>query len=184
MTPVLSIWLLITPMRQSVLQSRANDERNGAGSWQSVLAIKRAPRGGRLSTSWITAPTLGHETGRARRPGRTRWPSGAGGAGSSPAGGALGFGWPEGDFGLRRPSTREIGNPERQSRCLAHQRGPKGFAWPASDRARPTCKSPRDWAVRQRLAANAAPVDASAPGRSLSRCVSYERAHRRAHWWW
>jgi hypothetical protein len=48
---------------------------------------------GRPMTGWIRTPAQRHLADATRRPGQTRWPSGAGGAGSSPAGGAKCFRW-------------------------------------------------------------------------------------------
>jgi hypothetical protein len=66
----------------------------GNQNWQS----DEHHRDGQTFTGWIRTPAQRDLGARARRPGRSGWPSGAGGAGSRTAGGALGFGWSEPRF--------------------------------------------------------------------------------------
>jgi hypothetical protein len=57
-------------------------------SWRSILAINAGARQRQGQTSKTIGPTQEHWASPDRRLGRTGLPSGAGGAGSSPAGGA------------------------------------------------------------------------------------------------
>ena len=62
----------------------------GAGSpWQSELAVNSLQWKRQQQTGWTNDPSQGDCDGQQKRPGQAGWPSRAGVAGSSPAGGAI-----------------------------------------------------------------------------------------------
>jgi hypothetical protein len=83
---------------------------------------------GIAQNEWTGGPDREHGTIRKRRAGRPEWPSGAGGAGSSPAGGAFGFSCSEGVLRLILSIDRDSGNLERRSRSVRQCRGPRTLA--------------------------------------------------------
>jgi len=95
-----------------------------ASPWQSELAISSLQWKRQQLTGWTNDPSQGDCDRQQRRPGQAGWPSGAGGAGSSPAGGALGFGWSDGASGSLHREDGSVGHRKWHSAPSA--------PWPAT----------------------------------------------------
>ena len=98
-----------------------------ASPWQSELAISSLQWKRQQLTGWTNDPSQGDCDRQQRRPGQAGWPSGAGGAGSSPAGGALGFGWSDGASGSLHREDGGVGHRKWHSAPSA--------PWPATGKS-------------------------------------------------